>query len=558
MTILFCIDTPVWAIGHLAQQVAKYNKHHKIRLVYVHPRDAGELKFQQEFMAVVNEFNPDLIDFEYYRTCGQLIEALPELEKYKKVLMHHNMRTRALYAWDWQYNEAVKNAKNPFKLKLDKVLVHCNQTKKMLENNGYAKDVVVIRYGFNHDEFSYSNTEPKDPAIGYCGRVVPWKGLKEIAEIAREEGFKVEIMGKPDDETYWQSVPKESLLFSFLDCKDEERVNFYRNITIFVQNSGPGYEEGPMPLMEAMACGVPVITTPAGQAGPDEGIFEHKKNCYLIPFNDKEALRIAVKELMSNKELRSKLRKGGWETVRSMTEEKMAMNYEKVWNTILFPNKALVSVLIPTTYNRENELKQVLEGLAKQTYPNFECIIIYDEEEKKTLINPDDYEFPIRQYWTEMNKVKFPYNLAMARNIGAIEARGEILVLNDSRLKMDETAIAAFAQAINSAETFTDGVNRKVWFFGDKGSQKTTFVENFSAVLRSQFIDFGMCCERINRYGGMTQELRTRWKKSGGEFVYLQQAVAEELVKSGQNENKRKGIIESKMKLYKMYRDAKY
>ena len=138
-------DVPDWAIGHLAKSVAKFNTHHKIELLFIHPRDAGDTAIQEKFREELHRFKPDIVNFEYFRTAGQLIEAVPELENYKTIVMHHNMRTKALYMWDWQDNPEIKDKGH---LKVSQVLVHCNQTKRLLEDKGHAKDVKVIRYGF--------------------------------------------------------------------------------------------------------------------------------------------------------------------------------------------------------------------------------------------------------------------------------------------------------------------------------------------------------------------------------------------------------------------------
>lgn len=542
MRILIVVDSLDWAIGHLAQSVIKYNTHHKIKVVEVHPRDAGEAIVQEAFMKEVEKFRPDIINFEYFRTAGQLIEANPGLKKYKTCLMHHNMRDKALYMWNWKDD-----------LHINQVMAHCNKTKRLMEEKGVAEDVKIIRYGFDHSYWTYCSDEPEEKAIGYAGRTVPWKGLKEIAEVAKESNYQLQVMGKVDKPAYWNTVPKDNLRFDYWECSDKERIDFYRNITVFVQNSIDGYEEGTMPLLEAMACGVPVITTPAGQAGDEEGILKDRVNCLVIPFGDKERLKLAVNELMEDEDLRNRLKKKAWETVKSMTEERMAMDYEKIWRDIVYPDTPLASVILPVTYDRTEQLKAILSSMTLQSYPNFEMIIVYDEEEKKSPIDKRQYDFPIKELWTGMNKTKHPYNLAMARNLGIIEARGEHLIFNDSRLKPDTNSVMAFAEGLRNVREVTMGGHTKVWLFGNKGTNKESFVENFSAVRKGDLVKIGMFCERMNIYGGMTQEVRTRWEKNGGEVQYFPQALATEIKSSRTTPEKRKQISKAKMMIYKMY-----
>lgn len=560
MKILIVCDIDGWAISSLAKSVQKFNRpHHDVRITYVHPRDAGLLSIQDKFLMEVEGFKPDLIQFEYFRTCGQLVEAIPELKKYKLALMHHNMRTKAVYMWNWQDN--TETDKTP--LGLDKVIVHCNRTKKMIEDKGYGKEVAVIRYGFDHNYWTYDGNEPEELIIGYAGRIVPWKGMKELSEVADELNYPIEMMGRIEKADYWETCTKDTIRFSHLNCTDDDRINFYRNITIFVQNSKDGYESGTMPLMEAMATGVPVVTTPAGQSGLDEGVMKDRVNCLMVPFEDKDALKDAVDELMSDKKLRNTLRKNAWNTIKNYTEERMAKDYSRIWNKVIFPVEKLASVIIPCTYDRIEQLREILEAYQHQTYKNFEVIVAWDENTPKnepgekyfdvvTITNQDNwgvnFNFPIKQVWTEMDKERYSYNLGKARNLGVIEAEGEYLVFNDSRLKPEQDVIRQFVTRLEGNET-----GHKIWVFGEKGGNKNSFVENFSAAKRSDIIEFGMFNERMDAYGGMTQELRSRWKKQGGDFGYQFTAVAEEIKSSKMTNKKRLDIVNMKNLLNKLY-----
>ncbi len=45
-------------------------------------------------------------------------------------------------------------------------------------------------------------------------------------------------------------------------------------------------------------------------------------------------------------------------------------------------NQELVSIIVPI-YNVENYLRQCLDSIQKQTYPNFECLLINDGSSDK-------------------------------------------------------------------------------------------------------------------------------------------------------------------------------
>jgi len=546
MKILIVPDVHGWAIDRLASAKIKHNPHINWRCHYVHPRDAGEKRTQDEFRKVINEFNPDIIHFEFYRSCSQLLDAIPELKSKKIILTHHNQRTKALRSYDWFANG------------VDYLVTHTNKCKRYLvEQCGQLEaNIKVINHGIDLDEFYYNDIEPKEKKVGYVGRIVPWKGLKEIARACKELGYKLQIMGKHDKAGYWDEIIQagytDIMDFSYFDCPDSQRRMAYNDMTIFVGNSEDWYEEGTMPYLEAMACGVPIVTTPNGVA---DDIGKDRYNCLITPFKDYDKLKNNIKELMEDSELRKTLRKNAWETIKNMPEEKMAYGYSKLYSELKNDDNDLISIIIPVTFDRIEQLKMSLSKIREQDYKYIETIIIFDEEENKdNIIKLAESEEELRNEYSDLTiKVLFTgnkgYGLAEARNLGAIESIGKYLLFLDSRLMLEEDSINVF---LNGAE-ITKDTNQKKWFFGNKGSNKNTFVENFSFIERKEFFTFGMFCERINAYGGMSQEIRTRWTNQGGTFVYLEDAQAIELMKASKGKERRRNIIDMKFKLYKMY-----
>ena len=547
MKILIQVDSKSWAIDQLAQKKIKYNPHHTFLCKYVHPRDAGQKHIQEDFEKTVKDFKPDVIHFEYFRSASQLLEALPTLRSYKIVLTHHNQRkSKALLHKDW-------NA-----LGVDVIVTHTEKGKVILEEEGKQVNVKVIKHGIDLDYFEFNNEEPKEFTMGYVGRVVPWKNLKILAEACYELKVPLMFMGKMDKADYWASISEEvrnHINFSFMDCADDERLDFYKSISCLGTISNDDYEDGPLCYFEGMATGVPIITTPNGSA---RDIAKDRENCIVVPFGDKETLKEAIMEMKEDSELRKQFRKNGWETVKNYSDERMAYKYSKLYNNL--GEHPLMSVIVPT-YNRKMQVLEILQSIKEQSYPNIEVIIGDDGSDEERFLE-DIIE------WKEKNNLTVKivrtnndilrekgiktYGLAEARNRAVCEAEGDYLVFIDSRIKPDPDAIMSFKLAIDDSTAVSESATKKVWYFGDKGPKKKSFVENFSAVNRELFIRFGMFNERINKYGGASQEIRTRWQSQGGKFFYLDSAKAGVISGSKKDTQRKKDIIKMKDLLFKL------
>lgn len=540
--ILLVADSKGWAIDRLCQVLVKYNSHFDIRLVYYHARDA-ERKLE-EFQKLLAEFKPDLIQWDYFRTAGRFLQLDPSIGKYPSIVHHHNQQDKALYMFDF------------LSMGVKKVVVHNRKAVEMLASKGWTEGVVQIPLGIDPKYWQFREKEPETFTAGYAGRICAWKNAGLIAEATHELGVPMMLMGKMDDPNYWDTIQhKEHMDFSFWECTDEQRPDFYKNLGCYVGASDDSRESGTLELLESMASGVPVITTLSGIA---RDICEDGKNCLVVPFNDQEAIKAAIAKLRDDPSLRKELADNAWNTVKNYTEEKYAMRFSKLWYEVLGNGYTLASIVIPT-YNRSKELEEVLAYFEnEEDYPHFEVIVVDDNSTDKTPQKVAEamarYSYPIKY----INTHRDGYNLAMARNLGVIAAEGEVVVFCDSRIKPEPGAIFTFVECCEHAGE-VEGGNRKKWFFGNKdGAFKKSFVENFSAVRRDYLIEAGMFNERIDRYGGMSQELRTRWGAQGGELFFIETANAKTLCRSGMSTQRRNDIVEMKMLLYKLYGEERH
>lgn len=178
----------------------------------------------------------------------------------------------------------------------------------------------VVRMGVDPQRFSPS-TAPVDapPArplrLLTVGRLDPVKGfpvlLRAVAELVAE-GRSVELR------VVGQGPMRERLLASaaelglpgeriFVGARNEaEVVEELKQADVFVMSS---FNEGlPVVLMEAMACGLPVVTTAVGAIGE---LVTHGVDGFVVPPTNVAALAAAVATLQDDPELRRTMGRAG-------------------------------------------------------------------------------------------------------------------------------------------------------------------------------------------------------------------------------------------------------
>lgn len=519
MNIAIFVDKQGSAIWRLAKSIEKHNKHFNIQVVPVHPKraSADELFQAQDAMRWA-----DLIDVHYWKS-GEVLRTTfaPEFEKKKKIVCHFNPYDLEKLDFKSIYNEVVVG----------------NQ--EMSNRTPYA---YLIPYAIDLDFFKYNPSYTKDKTVHMSvARIEGKKGVKEVAEVCKELGYKFILVGKVSDGDYMREVIRagEGVIDFRENATEDELLESYYQSAVHVCNSVDNFESGTLPMLEAMACGVPVLTRKIGHA-PE---LHSKGNIRLRDgkVDDLEDLKNNLKELMENKDMRLRMRDQAWQTVKNRNEKKMARQYSKLYYQVLGEGKPLASVIIPT-YDRGESLIEALVGVNDQKYPHVEVIVVDSGKYDMGAI--------VRRFQKEsktpIKYIRFQregYTLAEARNRGVIESEGEVLVFCDDRLKMMPDAV----------ENFVQETRHQTWLWGVKDGVAKAFVENFSSIRRADLIRAGMFCERIDRYGGLSQEVRDRFTELGYNFEPVTNANAEAIVRAKGKDSRREDIIESKLTLFKMY-----
>ncbi len=198
---------------------------------------------------------------------------------------------------------------------------------KYVENGIPEEKCTVIYNGVDLDKFRPANNDiySEELIITSIGRLEKWKGqeifVKAAAIIAHKfPQTKFWIIGDgPETKNLESLVEKLQLTHQFKFWGKIENVLAYLQQTkIFVHNSIEAEPFGRV-IIEAMACGLPVISTDLG--GPKE-IIKDGENGFLLSPNNPEILAEKIEFLIKNKKVRHDLGQKSIETVQNIFDIK--------------------------------------------------------------------------------------------------------------------------------------------------------------------------------------------------------------------------------------------
>ena len=116
-----------------------------------------------------------------------------------------------------------------------------------------------------------------------------------------------------------------------LEPWSDDLVSYYKTADLFLLTSN--YEGWGMTVVEAMACGCPVVMTDVGCAG--ELVFNGESGL-VAPVGDQAALVSAINKLIVNPLLREKFKTAGLAAVKELpNKEQYLADYRKSWETLV-------------------------------------------------------------------------------------------------------------------------------------------------------------------------------------------------------------------------------
>ncbi len=194
----------------------------------------------------------------------------------------------------------------------------------------------VVPLGVDVDRFRPGDGAPGgSPTIGYFGRIAPEKGIHRLCEAYRAlrargelDGCRVELAGYlgPEHADYWRKIESGIAgrdLSADIHYRGEleldDKVAFMQGLDLFVVPAEYDDPKG-LSLIEAMACGVPVV---APRRGTYTELVERTGGGVLVEPEDDGALEQALAALAADPDRRAELgrRAAGGVRTRYSTDE---------------------------------------------------------------------------------------------------------------------------------------------------------------------------------------------------------------------------------------------
>lgn len=194
----------------------------------------------------------------------------------------------------------------------------------------------VVGNGVDEKLFKPIKKKGKEKYILYVGRLSYRKGLFDFLKVAKQicknYHIKFILVGKGELEgKLKERVRKENLQDKIIflgHISRKKLIQLYQNATLLIMPSH--YESGPLVILEAMSCGVPIVSTRVGIA-PE--VISNMKNGILVPVKSPKKIAEAIIKLLKNKGLRRKLGDNARKSIlKKHTWKIVTDKYENLYN----------------------------------------------------------------------------------------------------------------------------------------------------------------------------------------------------------------------------------
>ncbi len=228
----------------------------------------------------------------------------------------------------------------------DAVIALTNDMKQALQKL-HRREVILIPNGVDIDKFSTLsreearskfNIKDNERMLIFVGRLTPIKGvrflIKAMALIRQQHlGVRLLIVGDGEERQNLEELADKLNLkkwVSFLGQTPSERIPEYMVASdIFVL---PSLSEGfPLTILEAMASGLPIVTTRV--RGLPE-IVKDGENGFLVEPQNPGQIAERVLLILSDDALRERMAKNNWQQAKQYSWQNVAKSLEEIYSRV--------------------------------------------------------------------------------------------------------------------------------------------------------------------------------------------------------------------------------
>jgi len=299
-------------------------------------------KYEKQIIQLVKEINPDVI-----RSYNALLQGwfAASCSKHLKIPFFLSLHTQ------YDHNRALAKKNN-----LKKYL-GLKYTEKFIESfvikNADKITIVykiiepyVLKHGGQKPELLYNKVDLNRFQNGLVIESLPQPLILSVGSLIKEKNHQclIEAMKQVDAHCLiiGNGVLYDELIKLIRNNNLEEKItikksvqnneiqNYYKTATVFSLCFDPELEGLPIPIMEAMACGLPVII-PFPKAGFSEGLED------IAIFSDRnpQAFAEKINQILKNENLREKFSNLSIERAKSFDEKKLEEKEAQIYRDLI-------------------------------------------------------------------------------------------------------------------------------------------------------------------------------------------------------------------------------
>ena len=187
---------------------------------------------------------------------------------------------------------------------------------------------------------------PGDRMVLAVGQFIPRKGFDvaiKAFELLPDHISLVLVGGGPEEQAYREIIQDQQLknvvIVNFQ--KKKELIKYYRTADVFLM---PTREDiWGLVVNEAMACGLPIISTTAALSALE--LVENGINGYLVPVDDSKAISDSIGKILNSQDSMHDMGLRNLEKIHQYTIEKMAEQHILIFRQLLDDKERQVGII---------------------------------------------------------------------------------------------------------------------------------------------------------------------------------------------------------------------